>query len=87
MNVKHELANLFKNTIEQIYILDSKHTKNVEFKDSRRVKIYSSVELTDEQKTAVDKLYLENYGKKYLIHGIDIIWLSPATLMQATSQT
>lgn len=34
------------------------------FQDPRRVAIYSSVELTEEQKAAIDKLYLENYGEK-----------------------
>ena len=34
------------------------------FKDLRRVPIWSSVNLTKEQKDAIDKLYLENYGEK-----------------------
>lgn len=34
------------------------------FRDSRRVKIFSAVTLTEEQKNAIDTLYLENYGRK-----------------------
>ena len=34
------------------------------FRDPRRVGILSSITLTEEQKSAIDTLYLENYGKK-----------------------
>ena len=39
------------------------------FQDPKRVEIYSQVELTDKQKEEIDKLYVENYGKK-----IPYIW-------------
>lgn len=34
------------------------------FKDPRRIKIWSKINLTEEQIKEIDKLYLENYGKK-----------------------
>jgi len=34
------------------------------FEDPRRIAIYSGVELSEEQKTAIDQLYLENYGER-----------------------
>jgi hypothetical protein len=34
------------------------------FQDSRRVEIYSKVNLTKEQEAEIDSLYLENYGEK-----------------------
>ena len=69
MNIKHELANLGKNLLEQVYIADARRTKNREFQDSRRVAIYDSVQLSQEQKAEIDRFYMENYGKK-----ISYIW-------------
>ena len=34
------------------------------FRDPRRVEIFSKVELSDEQKKAIDALFLDNYGEK-----------------------
>lgn len=51
-------------------IIDKLHIKFLwyieikKFKDSRRVKIFSKIQLTKEQKKQIDEFYLKNYGKK-----------------------
>ena len=58
--------NFFEKSVEIYKILAEKH----KFKDSRRVKVFTSVTLSDKQKKQIDNFYLENYGRKipYIYH-------------------
>ena len=49
---------------EQLKIRRGKHNEINKYKDSRRVAIYSKVDLTAEQKAAIDELYVKEYGEK-----------------------
>lgn len=53
-----------KNRFELYKMSYSRKNQIKKFKDPRRVAIWSKVELTDEQKQAIDSFYLENYGEK-----------------------
>lgn len=46
------------------YLRQSKKNEIKKFQDPRRVKIYSSFELTKAQKKEIDDLYVNNYGEK-----------------------
>ena len=59
-NIKRFVLNRFDKFFR--YYLKKEEIKK--FRDPRRVAIHSTVSLTDEQKNAIDKVYLENYGKK-----------------------
>ena len=54
---------------DRFQIWYKRHQEIVKFKDSRRIKIYESIQLTEEQKQAIDDLYMANYGSK-----IPYIW-------------
>lgn len=54
----------FSDKYEDFNIWRAQKRQIQKFEDPRRVEIYSSVELSNEQKAAIDKLYLDNYGKK-----------------------
>ena len=60
LNCYQQGQNLFEKTIE-IYKHWAEYNK---LKDSRRVAISSKIQLTKEQKQAIDEFYLKNYGKK-----------------------
>lgn len=48
-------------SLKEIYAVRSEVKK---FKDPKRVKIWSEIILTQEQKNEIDELYIKNYGKK-----------------------
>ena len=64
MTWKRKLKNWLLDIIDNIMMINSKNNEIKKFKDKRRVSIFSKVDLTNEQKEAIDRLYVENYGKK-----------------------
>ena len=54
--------------------------------DPRRVKIAERVQLSKEQKEAIDEVYMKNYGVKSPIFGISIILLILGILIRITCQ-
>ena len=60
LNCYQQGQNLFEKTIE-IYKHWAEYNK---YKDPRRVAVFSKIQLTKEQKQAIDDFYLKNYGKK-----------------------
>lgn len=74
------IKKIFLKTLRKIYYLQkdlvdryydySRHKCEIDkFKDSRRVSIFSKIQLTEEQKKQIDAFYIKNYGKK-----IPYIW-------------
>lgn len=65
--MKKNLKNILK-FIQDKYIelkeLNMVRGEIKKFKDPRRIKIWSKINLTEEQIKEIDKLYVENYGKK-----------------------
>lgn len=59
-----KIRTFFYNAADRYSISRAKCYEIKKFKDSRRVGIYSSVQLTKEQIKAIDDLYINNYGKK-----------------------
>lgn len=64
MGIRHKIKNLVFNSIDIAKSISSHAGEKSKFKDPRRKAIYETVELTEEQKNAIDVLYKENYGKK-----------------------
>lgn len=59
-----KIKNYIDNIFDNIIIYRKKKVEVKKFNDARRKKIYTSVILTNEQKQEIDKLYINNYGKK-----------------------
>lgn len=50
--------------LQKYRIARKRHIEIRKFKDPKRIKIYSQIELTEKQKKQIDDFYLSNYGKK-----------------------
>ena len=59
-----KLYTCYENAFEKSVELYKYWAEMRKFKDPRRVKIYSSVQLSDAQKKQIDDFYLTNYGRK-----------------------
>ena len=64
MALKKNIQNFSINCLDSFLIKNARRGEIKKFQDSRRVEIYSKVNLSDEQKSEIDKLYEENYGEK-----------------------
>uniref|UniRef100_UPI004055A4C7 sugar-transfer associated ATP-grasp domain-containing protein n=1 Tax=Acetatifactor sp. TaxID=1872090 RepID=UPI004055A4C7 len=58
--LKRELLNIK----EKLLLNRARRYEEIKFRDKRRVAIYSKIQLDEEQKKAIDKLYIQNYGRK-----------------------
>lgn len=76
---KKELLNLILSKIIEFFYKRAEFKK---IKENRRKKIYEKISLSDVEKNEIDKFYLENYGKKYHMSGIDYINLIQENLMK-----
>lgn len=64
MGVLGKIVRVFDDAKDRMLLRQRKKNAKKKFDDPKRVAIYSKIELTKEQKTEIDKLYLQNYGKK-----------------------
>lgn len=64
MTLKRKLKMAFSDMFDYIMMMNSRNNEVKKFKDKRRISIFSKIVLTKEQKKAIDRLYVENYGKK-----------------------
>ena len=64
MKVKKLLRSNILGSYDKYQINRKRSAEINKFKDEERVKILSSVELTDEQKKEIDDVFLKNYGEK-----------------------
>lgn len=62
--VQKKLKILTLDFLDKLQILFLRYNENKKFSDPRRVVIYSSVQLSKEQKEQIDHLYVSNYGSK-----------------------
>ncbi|MCM1263705.1 MAG: hypothetical protein NC313_13420 [Butyrivibrio sp.] len=62
--IKKQLETIVNRVNEHLSIKAYKIIEIIKFKDSRRKKIYSNVKLTKEQKRKIDRLFINNYGKR-----------------------
>ena len=69
MNINHILGNLIKNAVDSTYYHAYRRNELRKYSDPKYKGILDSVTLTEEQKAAVDRVFLENYGRK-----IPYIW-------------
>lgn len=69
MQVKITIKKVIKNLLKKITIYRKTKNEVNKFKDKKRIEIYRKVQLTKEQKRAIDCLYKTHYGKK-----IPYIW-------------
>ncbi len=58
------MNDLIKNIVDNYIRIKKKNEEVKKFKDSRRVKIYSSYKLTKEEKKELNNFYIKHYGKK-----------------------
>lgn len=68
--ILRKLYTYYENAFEKGVEIYKSWAEKRKFKDSRRVKVFSSVTLSVEQKKQIDDLYLKNYGRKipYIFH-------------------
>jgi len=59
-----KLLALFEDFIDFCLMIHWRRREIKKYKDPRRVSIFSQVELTDEQKSQIDELFIKNYGEK-----------------------
>ena len=64
MKIVRIFTTFAEDVIERLYQCKLRLREILKFKDSRRVAIYSKVNLTAEQKKQIDDFYRANYGKK-----------------------
>ena len=62
--IRKKVKRMLLKTIDNATVNRKRKWEIKKFKDPRRVPIWSSVTLAQEQEKAIDKLYLENYGEK-----------------------
>ena len=62
--IKTYAEKVLRNFLRRRRIEGARRGEINKFKDSRRVAIFSKINLTDEQKKQIDDFYLENYGEK-----------------------
>lgn len=63
-SVKLKIKNFLKDSYDRFLIYRRRKSEIKKFEDARRKNIYEKVILSKEQKSAIDRLYLENYGEK-----------------------
>ena len=63
-NLTKKILRIANDWTESFMIRHKRKNEIKKFKDPRRVAIWSEVDLTEEQKKAIDALYVENYGEK-----------------------
>lgn len=63
-NIKKANKKIITYFYEKIRLNQRKKSEIRKFRDKRRVEIYSKVKLSKVQKQEIDKLFLDNYGKK-----------------------
>lgn len=73
MSLKSDVKDGLYDVLENVKIHRARQAEIAKFKDPKRKSILSDVELSSEQMRAIDKFYVENYGRKSLTHGIGII--------------
>lgn len=59
-----KIGRRIQNVYDKASIYKSRRYEINKYKDPRRIKIYSEVNLTEEQKNKIDQLYSVNYGEK-----------------------
>lgn len=59
-----KILEFFSDLIEKMQIRRSKNAEKRKYRSKKRKNIYETVNLTTEQKKAIDNLYKNNYGKK-----------------------
>lgn len=70
ISVKRLIKYFVLNTYDRVLSILAHNNEVKKFKDPRRASIYQKVNLTSEQKQKIDKIYIENYGRKvpYIWH-------------------
>lgn len=63
-NLTKKILRMANDRTESFMIRHKRKNEIKKFKDPRRVAIWSEVDLTEDQKKAIDALYVENYGGK-----------------------
>ncbi len=64
MGIASKLRDFSENLLDKLWQKHRLRCEIKKYRDKRRVDIYSSVSLTEEQKRKIDNLYKENYGKR-----------------------
>ena len=66
--ITRKVYDFIKNKAESMYDyykrIRMRRNEILKFRDPRRVEIYSKINLSKEQKNAIDELFINNYGKK-----------------------
>jgi len=60
----YRLFDFLLDRFDKTLIKKSRQSEIKKFQDPRRKKIYNSIELSDEQKKAIDTFFIKNYGEK-----------------------
>lgn len=64
MSLKSDVKDGLYDVLENVKIHRARQAEIAKFKDPKRKSILSDVELSSEQMRAIDKFYVENYGRK-----------------------
>lgn len=64
MNLKRNAVHFYDNAVDSAVILHNRRHETKKYEDPRRKAVWSKVELSAEERQAVDEFYLRNYGKK-----------------------
>lgn len=81
MEIKQSIKETLREVSNKYYIMRAKSVETEKYHDPRRKKIMEQRPLTDQEKSEIDTFYLENYGEKFRICGINTILLLRETSM------